>query len=346
MLPYIVIFCVLFTIVFLAVAIALWSKQEDSNGTPEKKTSNKPKDWQGLIVPVICVVLLAVAALVWVPSLFWAIVNKGTILWILLAIATFVLVFVFLREPADSKKPSGPKKISTAGWAVLICVGILIAPVFIAGRDGSNKSPWSVAKKTIASHNPFGDAPPPERNDELEGIIRGFWQEKLATDPIGLQKMLAVAELSGFNQFDGKQVFVREVGTRRKRYKIGVMGIDQSLWSWAGTSTGLNIRTSVGENLAGAWYLYQKYGTLPWDDNIVGRIRQGSEIIKIPVGEWTDWIDFRQNSHGEFSGDVVIVTEAGKKYEDGPGKHTTMDPPAKKIRVTSASGRPEVMLLN
>ena len=303
-------------------------------------------DWQGLIVPVICVVLLAVTALVWIPSLFWAVVNKGTILWIILAIVAFSLVFVFLREPADNKKPGGEKKISRGGWLVLICVGLLITPVFLVGRGGSENTAWSVVKKTIASHNPFGDAPPPERNDELEGIIRSFWQEKLANDPVGLQKMLAVAELSGFNQFDGKQVFVREVGTRRKRYKVGVMRIDQSLWSWAGTGTGLNIRTSVGENMAGAWHLYQKYETLPWDDQIVGQIRPSSTIIRVPVSEWTDWIDFRRNSHGEFSGDVVIVTEAGKKYTDGPGKHTTMDPPARKIRVTSASGRSEVMLLN
>jgi len=127
-------------------------------------------------------------------------------------------------------------------------------------------------------------------------VTKSFWREKLRGDSAGLLKMLAEAETTNFNQFDGNQVLSREVGGR---HKIGIMSIDQQLWSWAGDPT-IDIRTSATGNLDGAWYLYKKFKALAWTR--ADKIHPSSQVISVPADAGRNMSMFARVPVGTLSG--------------------------------------------
>jgi len=205
------------------------------------------------------------------------------------------------------------------------------------------------------SHLPLADSMMdlrPEENAGMRTAVVEYLQKNMLCndgrpDIVGQQFLIRTAsEASRFNQLglDGKTALNRKVSGREK---IGVMGIDQRLWSWFSVENGAgaDIYAPDGNgNLAGALELYKKFKALAWTHP--DKIRPSSRVISVPADGETEPVPVRVGAWHYLSGDMFIITETGKKYVDGPDRYVVINPPAKTMVFKSLTGQPEVVVLN
>ncbi len=286
-------------------------------------------DWKLLGAIVVSEVLL-----LWAFGAWWILANP----WFWAFHITTIIVYLFLREPNEKKKNM---VVSKSGWLLFGTLVVAFLVINFGYESGSSTPSIATAKQKISSHLPFGDSTQEENEGMKERVVK-FWQDNLSDDAIGQYKMLGIANnATRFNHSEPNgRTIRREVDGR---YKIGVMSIDQGLWSWAGVGSGVDISTTDG-NLKGALYFYKKYKTLAWTR--AEKIHPRSLVISVPANGETEEFAVSNGSSWYPSGDVRIVTEKGKSYVDGPDRRISLEPLAKRLKFSSASGQSEIVVLN
>jgi hypothetical protein len=296
----------------------------------------KDRDWKLSLVVVACEIVLILVCRDWLWPLLWGFFG----VWLIIFNLAGVAVYVFCREPKDKKKPDDGKKLSAVGKLILGTVLVVFVVNHIGGQTVADKA--ALVKRVLSSHNLFGDSLP-EENESMRNAVKKFWQDSLPDDSLGRQRMLAIASETRFNQVDDAGRTLRpEVGGR---YKIGVMSIDQRLWSWAGIGSGKDISLPDGDdNLAGALYLYKKFKTLAW----TWPSRIGPRSIRIPVSAdgWTDFVHTSRTPYLYTSGKISIREKGSNTEYSYDENQRLILPPAEALQFRSLSGQPEIVVLN